>query len=350
MTTRLAGISEKLQTLLPESLLRDSYFVGGCVRDELLGRDTADIDIVVERDGGAHEFVHLLALQDPVKQSKPFQVGRGYPIWQINIFDLSLQVADTQSEMFMDEQSRQRSAKFGTLKQDGMRRDFSVNMLYRRISNGALYDASGLGLSDLFEKRLRLRPDVDGARILSDDPLRILRAFRFAAQLGFVIDRDLTDHINKSKKRLCILSKERILQEFEKGLATQRRHEFLNALWAHGLATDLGVSRYPEGKLNLFSWVLPEQALYGMLQSSHPDWPLSKHRRRLFRAADFWTDAMAQTSFNLQVVERLARKSRGTDLAKALMLLWPRMSYGQLTEIFELCVFLLQDQSRKRLM
>ncbi len=207
--------------------------VGGFFRDQQLGRDPYDLDLVVEAPGGAEKFAHLVAADFPDSISKPHQLGKSYPIWELSFkaplkfnqqtFDLSgvsVQIADTQKESFMNPQSRQRVTTYGTLEEDCRRRDFTVNMIYWDLRRRELIDPSGHALIDLQRKVLQTHPKVDAHKIFSDDPLRILRLFRFQAQLGFQVLPDTLAAAQACCDRLSILSGERMRDEMNKAALT----------------------------------------------------------------------------------------------------------------------------------
>jgi poly(A) polymerase len=210
-----------------------TYGVGGYFRDRELGRDPKDLDLAVESPGGAKLFADSIAKSFSETTTAPHQLGRTYPIWEIKFLDnvefqgvpyfckdSKIQMADTQKEAFMDPQSRQRVTEFGNLAEDCARRDFTVNMLYWDLRQKKLLDPSKAGLRNLREKILHHHPEVDPLKMFSDDPLRILRLFRFEAQLDFKAAPLLEAAATASKNRLSILSFERIRDEFNKAAVT----------------------------------------------------------------------------------------------------------------------------------
>ncbi len=224
------------------------FAIGGFVRDEILGIDSKDLDLVIEEKGGAKLFCEWLHKKAPLATSKPRELGAGYPIWQIvfkenveideGIFETQgceVEVADTQSEAFPDPNTRQRITRFGSLEEDCKRRDFTVNMLYRDLSSGALLDLSQCGQSDIENGLLRGHPEVDLEKIFSDDPLRMLRLIRFHCRFGWKIEQTALEKMRKCADRVKILSVERIRDELIKILLTGNFHLGLDLMQRQGL-------------------------------------------------------------------------------------------------------------------
>ncbi len=223
------------------------YIVGGAVRDYLLwGRTGPDLDIVVERSGGAEILAVALAHHWKDRASQPHALGQGYPIWQIILElpeefrndvgaeTLEIQIADTQSEMFPDPATRQRRARFGNLFEDCARRDFTVNMLYWSCEDARVVDPSGAGLTHLREGFLAAHPQVDATKMFRDDPLRMLRLLRFRSKLGFEVDPRLWPIFDAEFDRISILSAERVRDEILKLLPSGGLVGFLETLRERG--------------------------------------------------------------------------------------------------------------------
>ncbi|NOZ08600.1 MAG: HD domain-containing protein [FCB group bacterium] len=192
------------------------YVVGGFVRDTLMNRPTTDIDLMVEGDGIAFaaELSTELQLGNVVVYERfGTALIPGGPV--------EIEVATARKELYQPD-SRKPEISAGTIKEDMSRRDFTVNTLavsLRAEDFGDLFDPFG-GLRDMAGKRLVTPLDPDAT--FSDDPLRMLRATRFAAQLGFSIDPVVLDSIQRQAHRLQIVSKERITEEIIKTLRTEK--------------------------------------------------------------------------------------------------------------------------------
>lgn len=185
-----------------------AYFAGGCVRDQILGRETNDIDITVELpDGGIRlaEFLHRQKISSQPVIYKQF----GTALVQIGKHKVELVM--TRRESYRS-RSRKPEVEFGSLQEDVLRRDFTVNSLLQRISDGQIIDLSGKGRSDLSKRLIRAtsRPEI----IFAEDPLRLLRAVRFAVELDFEIEPVTLDFIKNHAAELQHISKERITDEF----------------------------------------------------------------------------------------------------------------------------------------
>lgn len=187
-----------------------SYFAGGCVRDELLGRQTNDIDITVELpDGGIRlaEFLYKQGLTSKPEIYKQF--GTALIFWH----KLKLELVMTRKESYRAK-SRKPEVAFGTLLEDVLRRDFTINALLMRISDGEILDLSGNGVNDLKTKYIRAtsEPEV----LFKEDPLRIMRAIRFAVTLDFVVESATLSNLKEMAAELKHISRERIAEEFTK--------------------------------------------------------------------------------------------------------------------------------------
>ena len=196
----------------------ESYVIGGFVRDLILGRiHKKDIDIVALGSG-----IDLAkAVQKKLAGAKPVQVFKTYGTAMIHWEGMDLEFVGARKESYMPE-SRNPEVTPGSLTDDQNRRDFTINALAISLNKadfGAFIDPFN-GLDDLKNKILRtpLDPDIT----YSDDPLRMLRAIRFANQLNFKIERQSLEAISQNASRIEIISKERILDELHKILATSK--------------------------------------------------------------------------------------------------------------------------------
>lgn len=192
----------------------EAYVVGGYVRDSLLKRPSVDIDVVVLGSGIdiANRVAKVLDPSMPVKVFKNFGTAmfyfRGEKNWEVEF------VGARKESYRLD--SRKPIVEDGSLDDDQKRRDFTINALAYSLNKkdfGRLIDPFD-GVSDLKSKCIRtpLDPDIT----YSDDPLRMMRAIRFAAQLNFTIEEKSFEAINRNAKRINIVSKERVLDELNK--------------------------------------------------------------------------------------------------------------------------------------
>ena len=189
-----------------------SYVIGGFVRDFLLQRDfKKDIDIVAVGSG-----IELAQKVSSLLPNKPkVQVFKSYGTAMLRFEDIDIEFVGARKESY-NRDSRNPIVETGTLEDDQNRRDFTINALALSLDEadfGALVDPFG-GVADLGNKIIRtpLNPDIT----YSDDPLRMMRAIRFASQLNFTIEEESLKAIERNKERIKIISGERIVDELNK--------------------------------------------------------------------------------------------------------------------------------------
>ena len=194
-----------------------AYAIGGYVRDALMGRPSNDIDIVVVGSGIA--LAEKVAAR--IKGHPRVTVFRNFGTAMLHYGTDEIEFVGARRESY-DRRSRNPVVEDGTFDDDQRRRDFTVNTLAVSLSKdnyGTLVDTFG-GLEDLRQGILRTPLDPDTT--FSDDPLRMLRAVRFAAQLGFIVAPDTFAAMQRNRERLGIVSMERIAEELNKMLMTAR--------------------------------------------------------------------------------------------------------------------------------
>ena len=194
----------------------DSYVIGGFVRDYILKRgDAKDIDVVAI--GSGIELAQKVASLLP--NTPKVQVFKTYGTAMLRTDDIEVEFVGARKESYARE-SRNPIVENGTLEDDQNRRDFTINALAISLSEkkyGNLLDPFN-GLTHLNEQLLKtpLNPDIT----YSDDPLRMMRAIRFATQLNFRIEYESLQAITKNKERINIITKERIVDELHKIMAS----------------------------------------------------------------------------------------------------------------------------------
>lgn len=194
-----------------------SYAVGGVIRDIILNRDSKDIDIVVI--GSGIELAKAVARE--ISPKLQVNVFKNFGTAQFNYMGAGIEFVGARRESYSSD-SRKPVVENGTLQDDQNRRDFTINTLAVLLNGpekGKLIDSFG-GVKDIEKKLIKtpLDPDIT----FSDDPLRMMRAVRFASQLGFTIAEETIDSIKKNSERLQIISKERIVEEFNKILLSSK--------------------------------------------------------------------------------------------------------------------------------
>ena len=191
-----------------------AYLVGGYVRDKLINNNyiTKDIDITV--NGDFMKYANSLAKKLDIKNIIPFEQFRTAKLIHEEI---EIEIAQTRKESYY-EKSRKPEVESATLEEDLLRRDFTINAIAVSLNNndfGDVIDPVG-GIKDLNKGNIITPLDPD--ETFSDDPLRMLRAVRFASKLNFQIASNIMDSIERMKNRIEIISWERITEEIIKSL------------------------------------------------------------------------------------------------------------------------------------
>ncbi|MBP9103506.1 MAG: HD domain-containing protein [Chitinophagaceae bacterium] len=234
-----------------QALGMEAYLIGGFVRDKLLGRETKDADFVCVGDGIV--LAKEVAKQfNPVPQVDVFKTFGTAHIKIENDFDIEFVGARRES---YNVDSRKPEVEPGTIAEDQNRRDFTINALAISLNNanyGKLIDPFN-GVEDLNNKIIRT--PLDPLKTFSDDPLRMMRAIRFASQLGFVIESTTWQGIKDSANRIEIISQERITDELNKIILSPKPSVGFELLYKSGLLkiifppmVDLAGAEYIDGK------------------------------------------------------------------------------------------------------
>lgn len=248
-TDRELAILEKIAGAADE-LAVPCYLIGGFVRDKIIGRPTKDADIVCMGDGIelAHKVADAFQPRPTVAYFKTFGTA------QIKLDDFEIEFVGARKESYSQD-SRKPEVVPGTLKDDQNRRDFTINALaisLNRADFGKLVDPFD-GLGDI-ERKL-LQTPLAPVQTFSDDPLRMMRAIRFASQLHFEIATATFQAITDNAHRIKIVSQERITDELNKIMLSEKPSVGWDLLFRSGLLAlifpqmvDLYGAEYVDGK------------------------------------------------------------------------------------------------------
>ena len=213
-----------------DKLGQECYVIGGFVRDILLKKKSKDVDIVILGSGIelAQKFAKRIGAKTPVSVFKNFGTA------MLKYQGMEIEFVGARKESY-EENSRKPSVENGTLEDDQKRRDFTINALALCLNAdrfGEMIDPFQ-GVSDL-EKKI-IRTPLDPVITFSDDPLRMMRAIRFSTQLNFVIEENSLNAIRANKERIKIISKERIMDEMNKIILSDKPSKGFKLLDKTGL-------------------------------------------------------------------------------------------------------------------
>jgi putative nucleotidyltransferase with HDIG domain len=226
-----------------------SYLIGGFVRDKLLDRATKDVDIVCTGDGIAMAY----AVADLIYPHPNVSVFKNFGTAHIPLEDFDVEFVGARKESYRAD-SRNPEVAPGSIEDDQLRRDFTINAMAISLNKedfGTLIDPFN-GINDLEQKIIRT-PLAPG-QTFSDDPLRMMRAIRFATQLGFTIEEETFEGIKANVSRIKIISQERITDELNKIIMAPKPSIGLDLLYISGLLhyifpqmVDLAGAEYIDG-------------------------------------------------------------------------------------------------------
>jgi poly(A) polymerase len=257
-----------------DALQLQTWLVGGFVRDKLLGRACKDLDFVCLGDGIAlaHKVSEQLSPSPTVAFFKNFGTA------QIKVNGFELEFVGARKESYATH-SRKPQVEAGTLDDDQKRRDFTINALAVSVNKntyGKLIDPFD-GVGDL--KLKMIRTPLQPAKTFSDDPLRMMRAVRFASQLHFTIHPETWLGIIESAERIKIVSKERITDELNKIILSKKPSIGFDLLYKSGLLklifpqmVELAGAEYIDGKGHKDNFYHTLQVLDNIAEKTNDLW------------------------------------------------------------------------------
>ena len=255
-------VLEYLQLIIEDTKFENNvYLAGGAVRDELIGVPVKDIDLLIAQHGSTQFAEFVCKRLGIYKENSNPVIYENYGTAKFNLnniiykeFDLSsvdIECVIPRVEKYYEE-SRNPEIKEGSIYDDAFRRDFTINSLLKNLTTGEILDLTGLGVDDI--KNGIVRTALEPSTIFSDDPLRMLRAIRFALRYNWKLPLSIIRAIKENAHRLEIISKERINIELSKMLLT----DFPST--AIRLIQFTGLSKYIFPELDL---------LIGLTQNKH---------------------------------------------------------------------------------
>ena len=217
------------------------FVVGGAVRDLVMGNEIKDVDLVLDTENGGIRFADWMEENGYTYGSVVTYPTYGTAMFRLNEYpDVEIECVQTRKEQYKDKNSRNPETEYGTLYEDAMRRDLTINALYLNISTNQIVDCCG-GQNDIKNHIIRVTstPDI----VYDDDALRILRCVRFysrfhAENKDWHIEEETLNGMHNKVDRLRIITKERIADELNKMLMCD------DPVCAMRLLVDIGAMRY----------------------------------------------------------------------------------------------------------
>lgn len=239
---RYNEICDYLRNIIVDSVYENHlYTVGGCVRDSILKHEIKDIDLVIDLPNGGIDFSQWLYNKSLLTHVPVVYETYGTSMFCLKQFpDVELEAVQTRKEQYKDKNSRNPETCFGTIIEDCLRRDLTINSLYYNVTSKEIIDITKRGIDDINNHLITTPCDPDIT--YTDDALRILRCIRFASRYKWEIDNNTFEGMIRNVDRLKIISQERITDEFNKMLLND------NAVFALELLY----------KTNAIKYVIPE--------------------------------------------------------------------------------------------
>lgn len=228
------------------------YLVGGCVRDSLLGAGIKDIDLMIDLENGPSLFVDWLKKEGKAENFATFpRFGTARFDIKVDGRLIPIECVMPRKETYNNGPRKPDTIEYASLKEDALRRDFCCNALYQDVTTLELIDPTETGVHDV--KNKILRTPLPAEQTFKDDPLRMLRAFRFCAEREFNIHYDVLPYI-KPYPEYFQLSMERVREEFVRIIKTKNASKIIRELH----------------RTELLGYIIPElEESWGFNQNSH---------------------------------------------------------------------------------
>lgn len=206
------------------------YAAGGYVRDQIMGKEPHDLDLLIDKPNGGVEFTDWIVNTVKIGKDACLFPRFGTAKFSINGFDI--EAVMPRGEHYT-QGSRKPEVFSVTLKEDAFRRDLTINSLFKNISTGEILDFTGKGLDDI--KNNYIRTPLDPNITFSDDPLRMLRVCRFWFRFAGSIDISIIQALEANAAKLSNISTERITDEFNKTIVLNNPDKYIRFLKTVGL-------------------------------------------------------------------------------------------------------------------
>ncbi len=190
------------------------FLVGGCIRDHIMQRRINDIDIAVDLVNGGIEFVKWLEKRRLVARGRSVQIFKHFGTAKVRLRQFPEYVIDcvqTRKDQYIYEEEPCPEKNFGTIEEDAIRRDLTINSLYINISTGEQLDPTGMALHDIENHIIRTpnNPDIT----LTDNPMHVLRCIRFAVRYGWDLSPKIIEDLKRNVGILAEATEKRMLKE-----------------------------------------------------------------------------------------------------------------------------------------
>lgn len=215
-------ICDTLKKIISDTTYQgNTYVVGGAVRDFVMDNEIKDIDLVISLPNGGIEFAQYLFHNGYLTNEPVIYPTYGTAMFKLKKFpNIELEAVQTRKEQYKDKGSRNPETEYGTIYEDAMRRDLTINALYYDIEREEILDVTEKGLDDIENQIIEVTssPDI----VFSDDALRILRVIRFASRFQWNIEKNTFNGMKTNVDRLTTITKERVREELDKMLLTKK--------------------------------------------------------------------------------------------------------------------------------